>query len=165
MFTTVKIWLFGINEKFKILLCQEIHISSDQFDKLTTSMHHKLLYYESLWTHYCSIINFNPSILMVKVHEFVDGRFLLAKFSLVSNSIPPFYILNLSAPVEHNIRSKNTFFSNIINMTLSLTDFESIILSMIVTGNFNYSLDNSSEHFSVTNPINNPLLIHTKLSP
>lgn len=138
--------------KFNILLCQETHIPLDTFEQTSNLMHRKFLCHESIWTQYCAIINFNSSISMTKVHESLDGRLILAKFTLVDNSIPLFYMLNLYAPAEHNHISKTTFFNNMITMIQSLPDFESIVSSLIVAGDFNYSFDNSSEHFTVTHP-------------
>lgn len=145
------------SEKFNILLCQETNIPMDQFDQITTGMHHKFQCHQSFWTQYCAIINFNPALSMVKVHESIDGRMILAKFTLVDNSIPPFYVLNLYAPAEHNSRSKAMFFNNMISMIHSLPDAAAILPSLIVAGDFNYSFDNSSSHYTVTHPCT-PLL-------
>ncbi|KAK4521006.1 uncharacterized protein ATC70_006890 [Mucor velutinosus] len=124
----------------------------DHFDQTTTTMHYKFQCHQSFWTQYCAIINFNPALLMEKVHETLDGRLILAKFTLIDNSIQPFYVLNLYAPAEHSSRSKTMFFSNMISMIHSLPNSAAILPSLIVAGDFNYSFDSSGSHYTVEHP-------------
>ncbi|KAK4509533.1 uncharacterized protein ATC70_007885 [Mucor velutinosus] len=124
----------------------------DHFDQTTTTMHLKFQCHQSFWTQYCAIITVNPALLMEKVHETLDGRLILAKFTLLDNSIQPFYVLNLYAPAEHSSRSKTMFFSNMISMIHSLPNSAAILPSLIVALDFNYSFDSSSSHYTVEHP-------------
>jgi hypothetical protein len=113
------------NKKLNILLCQETNIPSHSFEEVTDSMKFKFNYHQAIWTQHCSIINFNNSLNLEKIRASNDGRMILAKISIINNSIPPVYILNLyaqSGTEKDQVIARNSLFKDIVDMLLNMPE-------------------------------------------
>lgn len=134
------------SKKLNVLLCQETNIPSHSFEEVTDNMKIKFNYHQAIWTQHCAIINFNNSLNLEKIKQSNDGRMILAKLSIIDNSIPPVYILNLyarSGIFAEETTQRNQFYKRTVELLLTMPE---IIPDLIMAGDFNYSFDSSSNH-------------------
>ncbi|KAL7327655.1 hypothetical protein PS15p_206058 [Mucor circinelloides] len=134
------------SKKLNILLCQESNIPTHSFEAVTEEMKIKFQYHQAIWTQHCGIINFNNALNLEKVKVSRDGRMILAKLSIVDNSIPPVYILNIyahSGLTAEKIRDRNQLCKRTVETLMATPE---IIPDLIMAGDFNFSFDSTTRH-------------------
>ncbi|KAG0973755.1 hypothetical protein G6F29_012651 [Rhizopus arrhizus] len=107
-------------------------------------LHQQFCSQQSLWTKYCGLLCFDPQYSLTRIPLPEDSRCILAQVSHVTGNMAPFHILVTYAPASSH-RARLEFFNTLLTFRqLSPLDPLSCIDRMIIAGDFNYSLPQSS---------------------
>ena len=134
--------------KYSTLLFQETSISRPNQSRIIDSLNLQLQSKQTIWSHFCGIVNFNENFNIECLKQAEDERYILALITMPEEpSFQPIYLLNIYAPASNAENQRNLFFEDLINMIHSMHESHpNLINNMILAGDFNFCLDSHSDH-------------------